>query len=130
MFSSILHLEKFIVLGSVECLLKEIDSALLGVQPEPEDDKENDSSLDGRKTTVNMEHVFIKTERGSFDEEYKCPNECGRAYKSQETLERHLQYLCHTQKRFNCKYCDRVFSRWTCLRMHAVQLHKSKLLKK
>lgn len=57
----------------------------------------------------------------------QCPNKCGRSYKGsfrKGNLNRHLNYECGGQKKFQCSYCEKRFSQKGDLKKHYGLIHK------
>lgn len=56
-----------------------------------------------------------------------CPNNCGRCYSGNTrkgTLNRHLKLECGVERKFQCSYCSKRFSRKNTLKTHYVCVHK------
>lgn len=43
------------------------------------------------------------------NQEWPCPQNCGRSYKHKHSLTNHLKYECGVQPQFICKNCSRTF---------------------
>lgn len=55
--------------------------------------------------------------------QYNC-NRCGRKYKYQGTLSRHIRYECGTIFKFSCSNCTKQFRRKDILKLHLATVHK------
>ncbi|KAH1008507.1 hypothetical protein HUJ05_009057 [Dendroctonus ponderosae] len=55
---------------------------------------------------------------------FKCPNECGKRYKHQISLNQHLKNECGVAPRFKCTYCSYAGKRNTHLKSHLLRMHK------
>ena len=53
-----------------------------------------------------------------------CPNsKCGRNYKFEDSLKRHLQFECGVEPQFKCSYCPSAFKRPDALKRHTQRKH-------
>ncbi|XP_050535139.1 zinc finger protein 569-like [Daktulosphaira vitifoliae] len=56
----------------------------------------------------NMKKHMIKC--GQHIKHYDCPNLCGRSYKAQQTLKRHIRDECFIIPKYSCSICNKLFS--------------------
>lgn len=56
-----------------------------------------------------------------------CPKNCGRKYKHDSSLNKHLRYECGRDKRFQCPDCGKKFSQKCNLKSHAIARHRKLL---
>lgn len=70
---------------------------------------------------------FIIFEDTSLPDPLCCPNNCGSRYTGvarKNSLNSHLKYACGGQKKFQCFYCSRWFSKKSNLKRHTILVHK------
>lgn len=53
-----------------------------------------------------------------------CPNHCGRKYKHDASLRKHLKFECGVEKQFRCVNCGKTFSQKAHLLSHLLNIHK------
>lgn len=53
---------------------------------------------------------------------YNC-HRCGRKYKYQGTLSRHIRYECGAVCKFSCSICSKPFRRKDLLQLHTATIH-------
>ncbi|KAL5234365.1 hypothetical protein ACI65C_001775 [Semiaphis heraclei] len=55
-----------------------------------------------------------------LNNEWPCPQHCGRSFKHKHTLSKHLNNECREQPQFTCKNCTRTFKRKHHLKKHTM----------
>lgn len=55
---------------------------------------------------------------------FHCPRGCGRKYKQQGSLSKHLKYVCGVAKQFECLICGKKFARKDRFKAHMGLVHK------
>lgn len=68
-------------------------------------------------------YVFVA---GSGEDNFKCPN-CGRSYKSNSSLNRHIRYECGKEPQFRCPDCFYRAKHKAALNCHTISRHNKKL---
>ncbi|KAK7573700.1 hypothetical protein V9T40_010891 [Parthenolecanium corni] len=53
-----------------------------------------------------------------------CPNHCGRKYKHEGSLRKHLRFECGVEKQFRCVNCGKSFTQKAHLLSHLLNIHK------
>lgn len=70
--------------------------------------------------------TFLATS-GVVPDPVYCPNNCGSRYtgvKRKGNLNSHLRHECGGQRKFQCSYCSRWFTKKNSLKTHRALVHK------
>lgn len=59
-------------------------------------------------------------DNGTF---FMCPNDCGRKYKYERSLNSHLRFECGQPKTFKCNICGKMFKRKHSCQRHMGLMH-------
>ncbi|XP_033231789.1 zinc finger protein 468-like [Belonocnema kinseyi] len=66
-----------------------------------------------------------RIEEPKLVKKYKC-EKCARCYTHEGNLKKHKKYECNVRPQFNCKFCDKKFTRMFGLRRHVGFIHVKK----
>lgn len=59
-----------------------------------------------------------------IESKFVCPNNCGRSYKRNCTVRRHLKFECGIEPKFECFICYKKFSYQVAVKKHLISVHK------
>lgn len=60
---------------------------------------------------------------GVIESRFLCPQNCGRSYKNKSSINRHLQFECGVERKFECHVCFKRFTHKIHLANHLVTVH-------
>lgn len=59
----------------------------------------------------------------SAENAFRCPQNCGKIYKTVSSLNKHLKYECNKVPQFKCLFCNKMAKRPDNLKKHMKLLH-------
>lgn len=67
--------------------------------------------------------VFNSISLYSVEDVIVCPQKCGKKYKTNSGLKKHLKYECNKLPQFKCLFCDKMAKRPDNLKQHMILMH-------
>lgn len=77
----------------------------------------------GFRQIIQNSNVWFKIALVLFLGRIECPNGCGRSYKYNTDLNRHLQYECGISPKYACPHCPKRSALKSNLKRHIILVH-------